>query len=415
MERELKPLERLGRAIAASQEEAIAPIVEQARSRLRAQPPAPARAPRRAWAAALAAVAAVAAFVFVIHGRARAPLTFEVANAHGVVGTWFLAPEGEQVPMRFSDGATVLLSPRAHGQVVEVTPDGARVTITRGRAAVSVPRTPGVRYRFDVGPFAVAVTGTRFDTSWDPASEVFELDLQDGSVRVSGPTLDGERVVVAGQRLRIALAVPESAISDGDVDAEAEADAPANADALAPAPSEEEAAPSPVRALASAAPHAPAPIASGPPAWRKLADDGRYAEALAAASARFDVLVSTSPAGDVVALADTARLGGDPARAKRAYQAARSRFPGSTDAALAAFWLGRMAAEAKDDVEAARWFETFLRERPDDRLAREALGRLMEARDRHGDVAAAQALAAQYLAKYPDGPHAKLARKLEER
>jgi TolA-binding protein len=114
----------------------------------------------------------------------------------------------------------------------------------------------------------------------------------------------------------------------------------------------------------------------------------------------------------VIALGDTARFAGEPWRAKRAYEAVRSRFPKTRDASLAAFSLGRMASQANADPEAATWFETYLHEQPNDPLAREALGRLIETRDRQGEAIAAKTLAQEYLTKYPDGPHAKFARKL---
>jgi hypothetical protein len=60
--------------------------------------------------------------------------------------------------------------------------------------------------------------------------------------------------------------------------------------------------------------------------------------------------------------------------------------------------------------EAARWFEVYLRERPRGDLAREAAGRLIEARLGARDRPAARAAARAYLARYPDGPHAALAR-----
>jgi transmembrane sensor len=386
MERDVKAL---GRTIATLQDEELAPIVERARERVFAPAPRRSRSP---MIAAAAAALAVAALVFLlVRPASREPVTFDVARTRGVVGSWVRAPEAEQVPLRFSDGATLLLAQRAHGQVTAVNPDGARVMIAKGHATVSVPSAPGIRYRFDVGPFALTMNGTRFDTSWDPASEVFELDLHDGSVQVSGPTIEGERVVVAGQHVRIALAV-SSKIVDEVVDSEPQG----NVDAAAP---------SVVRPTPSPAPSAPS--------WRRLSEEGKYAEALAAAGPAFDALLTTSPSADVLALADTARLGGDRARAKRAYTTVRSRFSGSADAGLAAFWLGRGAVEDGDDSSAAQWFETYLRERPNDRLAREALGRLLEARDRQGDAVAAKALAVRYLEKYPDGPHAKLARKLK--
>ncbi|MBW2509121.1 MAG: tetratricopeptide repeat protein [Deltaproteobacteria bacterium] len=89
---------------------------------------------------------------------------------------------------------------------------------------------------------------------------------------------------------------------------------------------------------------------------------------------------------------------------------ARSRFPGTDAAADAAFVLGRMQFHSGAHRSSATWFETYLRERPDGRFAREAAGRLVEAYYRSGDEDHARDAAERYLRQYPDGPHAGLAR-----
>ena len=115
----------------------------------------------------------------------------------------------------------------------------------------------------------------------------------------------------------------------------------------------------------------------------------------------------------MLGLGDTARLAGDSARAKQAYLAVRRRHPGSGAASVAALALGRIAFDHDASfAAAARWFETYLAEQPDGSLAREAAGRLVEAREREGDRVAAGAAARHYLSRWPDGPHAEKARSL---
>jgi TolA-binding protein len=401
----MTPLERLGKEVARDQDRALGPVVDRARERFEQGSARRERGPRprgRSWALVAAAAICLVAVGFYVR-RAR-PLTFELeASRPGVVKEWVVATLERDVPMRFSDGTTVLLARGSQGRVAELTPRGASVRLERGRAAVSVPPGKGAEWRFDTGPFAVFVTGTRFDVSWDQKRQLFELSMQDGSVKVEGPTIVGERIVVAGQTLRIPLA-PEEA---DEVAREASALAPL--DAAAPVrttkPRASLKAPEPVRAGVRAAAKT----------WRDLAAEGKFHEALAAALADYDAICAHGSAADVVALGDAARYAGDQARAQKAYAAVRERFAGSAASANAAFELGRMAFQGGDDASAVSWFELYVRENGHGPLAREALGRLIEAHARRHDDASARRIAEQYLRAYPGGPHAKLARSLVDR
>jgi hypothetical protein len=141
------------------------------------------------------------------------------------------------------------------------------------------------------------------------------------------------------------------------------------------------------------------------PSWERLAAAGKYRDALAAAErAGFAQEVERAPAGDLLLLADAARFAGSPARAREALMAARGRgVRGST-----AFVLGTIASDPGD---ALGWLEIYLREEPGGAFAEQALGRVLELSRSRGADAAARA-AARYLARYPDGAHAALARSL---
>jgi hypothetical protein len=164
-----------------------------------------------------------------------------------------------------------------------------------------------------------------------------------------------------------------------------------------------------VHPTASAIPQAGS---SSEPDWRSLASSGKYKDALAAAeSAGFFQETARANASELLALADAARFAGSPARAREALLAARTRFGvrGRT-----AFLIGKIAADQQRSAgEAASWFETYLREEPGGPLAEQALGRLLEIR-RRGDANAARTLAERYLAKYPRGAYAALARSVLE-
>jgi TolA-binding protein len=148
--------------------------------------------------------------------------------------------------------------------------------------------------------------------------------------------------------------------------------------------------------------------------WRKLAAASRYREAVdAAVAAGFDSQCAAASANDLLSLGDAARLAGDAAHADIAYRTLRRRFPSDSRASVAAFDLGKLAFDVRGShADAARWFDTYLAEQPSGPLVREALGRSMEAHWRSADRAKARDLAAQYMQRYPGGPHEDLARRI---
>jgi TolA-binding protein len=158
---------------------------------------------------------------------------------------------------------------------------------------------------------------------------------------------------------------------------------------------------------AVAAPQAVARVESD---WRSQASHAHYPAALASAI-REGWRKDCEQLGveDVLLLGDVARLSGDLPRAEEAYQAARHRFP-AADRPL--YSLGLVAYEGRHDYAgAARLFDAYLRYFPSGALVREAAGRLLEARLKAGETGPAREAAADYLHRYPDGPHAALARR----
>ncbi len=146
--------------------------------------------------------------------------------------------------------------------------------------------------------------------------------------------------------------------------------------------------------------------------WRALVAAGHYAEGVRAAErVGWTRVCRSANAVELLALADAARLSDQTPRAVEALMALRQRFPGSTSAATGAFSLGRLAFERRGAyAEAARWFATYLDEQPHGPLMGDAVGRLMEARDRAGDRSAARRDAERYLQRFPEGPYAGTAR-----
>jgi len=275
-----------------------------------------------------------------------------------------------------------------------------------------------------VGPFTVMVTGTRFRAGWSPETGRFTLDLIEGSVAVSGPIVGESRAVTRGEALRVSVPEGEMALSNVPapepiMTAGAPATARASGSSEAP-PVELSSLPSIHRpqtppSATSVASSAPAAIDAAPvDSWRSLAKAGKYKDALAQAEkAGLDAILESATADELALLADAARLAGKADTAVRALSAQRRRFKGEAQASGAAFMLGRAAFDDdKDYAAAAKWFATYLEEQPGGTFAREALGRLIEARRLGGDRTGARSAARSYLKAYPDGPHADIARSI---
>lgn len=385
---------------------------------------------RRVGFAGAVLATACAVFIFLLAWRRERAISFTVGDGaeQGAVGLWVAPLASAPMDVRFSEGTVVTVTPGGRMRVTDTNAGGATLLIERGAIhAAIVHRSTDTRWSLHAGPFHVRVTGTSFDARWDPVTETFELTMLEGSVVVTGPRLPSERAVVAGEQLVVSASHMELRSTAKAAPPPASADAPASS--AEPQPGGSEAAPAGTAKLntppgaASNTPSDTAGVASSEKgartageapsvSWRALARAGKHKEAMDAAEAvGFSGEVTRANASDLLALADTARFAGRPARAKEALMAMRKRFSarGST-----AFLLGKISADQlRSPGEAAMWFETYLQEEPGGPLAEQALGRLMEIRKR--DAGAARLVAQRYLARYPTGAYAALARSLVDK
>jgi len=325
------------------------------------------------WALGGFAVAVAVAVLVML--RAPAEPSFQVAGRAGTgpIGAWLTAEPNRALPLVFSEGTQVLLGQGSRARVSGVTRGGARIELSRGSVDAEITHVPGAHWTFGAGPFEVAVTGTHLDVSWAPDTGKFELSVSRGSVVVRGPFIQGEQELRAGQTCRVDL--PRRLMELGQLAAEQAPSGHTSATAPPP-PSSPESKPEAVEtSVPSASSSSGAPRAVSAEAWLEAAR--------------------------------AARLAGHPDEERAALLACRRRAPGQAAAAQAAYLLGRASGAA----EAAQWFETYLREQPQGLLAREAAGRLIESYRASGNTSAAQTAASRYLARYPDGPHAPLARR----
>jgi transmembrane sensor len=414
--------ERLFQEMARSQDEVRDGLIdrEQLKAELRRQP-LPQREVqflrRRGIQLALGGLAAAAVLTVGLKLASSDALNATISGTSAAVGAQIEAPASEALPLRFSDGTEIELQPATRAELLSIDERGAHVKLNQGELRVHVQKRPEAAWQISMGPYLVKVTGTRFAVSYEPGSEDFRLALSEGGVELSGCMFGDKHVVTAGQVVRASckrstLNVKSFALDLTDADEGAEGDTgPAT-----PSGSEQEAAPEETSEGKTPPPHTTAkgPVGAKVSTWQALAAARKYGEAFAQAEAQgFEKQCAIARADDLLNLANAARYSGNANRSSEAFQVLRRRFPGTGSAALAAFSLGVLSFDARGSYsEAAKWFQTYLTEKPGGSLEREARGRLMEAVYRSGKKATARSLAVTYLASYPSGPHAKLAREL---
>jgi transmembrane sensor len=356
---------------------------------------------RRAWPLAAAAVVLLSGSFWLWSRSQRLEAT--IAGRALDRGEWIAAERN--VPIDLSDGSRFVFSPGTRGRLGELTQRGAHLVVESGSVQAAVVHHSRTNYKLSFGPFAVDVTGTRFDVHWDPAEELLTLKLREGSVVVSGCVLGSGRPLLAGETLRAWCREQRFEVEASGRAAKAATTSPTGSAAALDAPKA-----AAVRESQHPA-SAPSPEA---PSWQALAKSGSYSEAFATiGAAQFGAECERAKESELLLLADVARFSKNGQAAISAYSALRRRFPGRAKSSQAAFAIARLHFDQLGQYdEAARWFRTYLSEQPTGALAREALGRLMEAEQRAGHRESARSTARDYLAKHPSGPHARLAQKL---
>lgn len=329
------------------------------------------------WPVAVVAMAMVIALGWSMRPRA---LTFEVQGGSAISGSqaFFGATDDEPLTLAFSDGSAVELRPRARVRVAALRDDGADLVLESGAVDVRLHDSAST-WSVEAGPYRVSTPGADFVARWSPEERAFELQVREGEARVQGPGIEGGREAAAGESMVLGGTEAEPVREPPRAAEAAEAPEPPDDDGPDPAIAEEpEAAERPVTRRAGS-PRRPSarPAPSEPAAdWRALARRGEHREALAAAEAAgFGRLCDSLGAAALLELADVARYARASARAREALSVLRRRFPGTEAAATAAFDLGRLGGRCSSG---ARWFRTYLDERPGGSMAEAARQRLAE-------------------------------------
>lgn len=359
------------------------------------------------FAPVLSAAVAVMA-VWLWRSPEASPMAFRVDGETGTSGQWVTVPaQAAPTPLSFDDGTKVELRAGSRARVLPTGSHSARLMLDAGHASLNVQHHPDTEWLVDAGPFSVQVHGTQFEVLWSPPDRQLQVALKEGKVSVRGPLLKGTHFVAAGSALWVSLT--HDSVRTLPLDAPAPrwdaAAAPSTPQATG---AEERDAPKP-RKLRRVKPK---PNVTQEPSWQELASVGKFDAAFASAKRLgFAQLVDRLDAPGLMRLSEVARFAGHWPEAKRALIGLRRRFGASAEASTAAYTLGRQAFDHERDYSAAvRHFESYLRERPNGGLAREALGRVLEAHVRAKHPEQARVVAKRYLQRFPAGPHAELAR-----
>jgi hypothetical protein len=268
------------------------------------------------------------------------------------------------------------------------------------------------RWVFAAGPFNVRVIGTKFDLDWDPQAQVVSLTLHEGAVEVESPVGQSHCVVRAGQRFQASLQTGTMTLENIQT--------------------------SPVTTVSAAAVSSPSTISTAhkvaveptgvKPAetshprlrvtqakWAKLVKRGEFETVVEQALAGdLEATLKSCTAAEARALADAARYTDRAALAERVLLSMRTRFPGTHHGDAAGFLLGRTTETSGKPEQADRWYARYLEEAPDGEYAADALAGRMRAQLAVSGAAAARPIAREYLERFPEGVHLRMARRLAD-
>jgi len=264
----------------------------------------------------------------------------------------------------FADGSVARVSDGGELLVKLASAEHIESVLTTGAADFEVTKHPERDFVVVAGPVRVRVVGTRF------------------------------RVERAGERTRVSVTEGKVEVQEGDARVYLEA-------------GESRFFPSAEPIAKEAAPQQ----SSGRARFLELARGGEF-------KAAYQLMSQTpgavgSSAEDLMLAADAARLSGHPEQALGYLRRVTTEHASDSRAPLSAFTLGRvLLSQLSRPGEAAEAFALARRLKPGGGLAEDALAREAEARAAAGSRERAQALARDYLARYPQGKHRATMQKL---
>jgi tetratricopeptide (TPR) repeat protein len=360
---------------------------------------------RGATAGALLAIAA--AIVLLLPATRPPALMVEVLNG-AVTASGHVDGTSRGTTLSFSDGTRLALAEQARARVAAITAHGAELELERGKVNVHVVPLPESRWTLRAGLHRVNVTGTAFDLAFDPDDQSLSLDLETGSVTVSGPLIDGELRLKAGEVLEVRP-------SDGGVRvlarAKLERAAPIKTEHALDDSSDDVGAAADLARPSSRRNEPSTKLVAKPDSWRQRVAAGRFDEVVELAERRgLTRVYERAELEEVEALADAARYARRNDVALDALAALRARFASTRAARDAAFFLGRIEEDRNSPARALEHYARYVEESPNGAYASHALGRKLVIVVARESAERAQATAREYLKRFPNGSHAGIAK-----
>lgn len=394
----------------------------EAGTRPAASTPAPAGNSWRWGLGTLAAAACAVTLMFAWPGEQT--LSYEVDGVDYAANHMIRADHGSR-SLSFSDGSAVELAPGSRAKVSELRDNGATVSLMSGDVSLAIHHESDTSWQVEAGPWTVHVTGTQFTVTWKPQIEYFRVAVSEGSVRVEGPEGElaklraGESLVRERGKATIEPETLDVAHAPEFVHADASETSESGAEAEAPrelSPVIDEAAEPNTHAGSSAhQASSPTKLPAAKPSWLGHFNDGEYElawQVLDNEPGGIHGVAKHASAGTLLDLADIARFTKHADDAELLLEQLRADHPGRSEAADAAFALGRLAMDRGAHSKAATYFEHYVGEAPNGTFASDALRRLIDCYIALGRDDEARSAAERYLDEYPQGPHATKAQSI---
>jgi hypothetical protein len=137
-----------------------------------------------------------------LHGQSENRIQSPSATESTLYGHWVVASASEPKLVKFTDGSQIGLTPGSRMRVLGTNRRGAAINLESGKLELQVAGTSSLtEYWASVGPFSLALGSGRAVVSWDPASELLDLVVQEGFVVISGCQYGTGRSVTADKQL----------------------------------------------------------------------------------------------------------------------------------------------------------------------------------------------------------------------